>query len=84
MRNLWKRFGITTDPIIKDSVLNIVHKFGHNLDILVIFRVTYSLHAIRYASKLVLDLIEVARKESIQNRFKRSQSNKREQVQPSY
>jgi len=84
MRNLWKRFGITTDPIIKDSVLNIVHKFGHNLDILVVFRVTYSLHAIRYASKLVLDLIEVARKESIRNRFKRSQSNKREQVQPSY
>jgi len=83
MRNLWKRFGVATDRIIKDSVSNIVHKFRHNLDILLIVYVTYSPHAIRYASKLVLDLIEAARKESIRNRFRRSRNNQREQVHSS-
>jgi len=83
MRNLWKRFEIITDRIIKDSVPNIVHKFRHNLDILLVFRVTYSHHAIRYASKLVLDLIEAARRESIRNRFRRNRNNQREQVHSS-
>jgi len=48
--------------------LNIIHELRHNLNILVVFRVTHSVGAIKYPLKLVLDLFEGARKaQSVQD-----------------
>ena len=48
--------------IINDSVSNIIHEFRHDLNILIVFRVTHSLDTTKYASKLVLDPVEGAKR----------------------
>ena len=51
--------------IINDSVSNIIHEFRHDLNILIVFRVTHSLDSTQDPSKPVLDLVEGAGKESV-------------------
>ena len=64
MRRPSKRSGIDTDLIIGDSISNIIHKFRHDLNIVVVFRVPHRLNTAQYPSELVLDLIEGARRGS--------------------
>jgi len=64
--------------MICDSVSNIVHEFRHDLNILIVFRVTRGLDAVQYTLEVVLDPIEDAREESARNWLRRSRSNLRE------
>ena len=59
----WSQFGSTTDLVIGNGVSNIIHEFGQNMDILVIFCVTRGLDATKYSLKSALDPIEGTEKE---------------------
>ena len=71
MRRPWKWFGIVTDLMIGNGISNIVHELDHNLNILVVLRVTRSLDASQYLSKLVLDPIKGATEDSVRGLFGR-------------
>ena len=62
-------FGIVTDLIIGNGVSNIIHEFGHDLNILVVFRACHIFDASQYFPKLALDPIEGARKHSVRGRL---------------
>jgi hypothetical protein len=64
MRGPRKWSGITTDLVIGDGVSNIIHQFGHDLDILFVCCVAHSLDAIRDLSELAFDPIEGSREDS--------------------
>ena len=64
-----KLFGIPTNLIVGDSISDIIHKLGSDLEILVVFHVTWGFNATQYLLKLALDPIEGAVNESAQDRL---------------
>lgn len=73
-----------TDLVISDSVSNIIHEFGHNADIVVVFCVIFGLGAYRHRLKLVFDPIEGAGKESAQDQTGSNQGDRRKQLRTSH
>ena len=75
MRDPQKWFGITADLMINDDVSNIIHEFRHDLNVVVVFRVTRGLDTTQHFPKLVLDPIEGAGRGLVQGLFRRSKGN---------
>jgi hypothetical protein len=67
--------GISTYLTVDNSISNIAHEFGYNLDILFVFCVAHRLDSAQYLFEPALDQGEGSRKDSVQDPMKRGQDN---------